>query len=269
MTRAVYDERFHGSAAESYERYFVPAIGAPLAADLVETAALQPGERVLDVACGTGVVTRLAAERLGDSGSLLGTDVNPGMLEVARSVADGARIKWHEADAESLPFADESFDVVLCQMGLQFIPNKLASLREMRRVLASGGRAVLNLPGPEPEPMAVFADALARHVDPKVASFLHLVFSLYEPDEVREIMGSAGFRDIDVRRATKELRVPPPEQFMWQYIHSTPIAGVLAELDEERRAALERDVCTQWLEYCADGAMTLQVGMTTAIGRRA
>jgi len=270
MIRAVYDEQFRGSAAESYERYFVPAIGAPLAADLIETAALHPGERVLDVACGTGIATRLAAERLGDSGQLVGTDVNPGMLEVARSVADGTPIEWREANAESQPFVDESFDVVLCQMGLQFVPNKLAALREMRRVLASGGRAVLNLPGPAPEPMAVFADALARHVDPKVASFLHLVFSLYEAHEVREIMESAGFREVDVLRATKDLRVPPPEQFMWQYIYSTPMAGVLAELDEERRAALEREVCRQWLEHCSDGgAMTLEVEMTTAIGRRA
>jgi ubiquinone/menaquinone biosynthesis C-methylase UbiE len=269
MARAVYDERFRGGAAESYERYFVPAIGAPLAADLVEAAALQHGERVLDVACGTGVVTRLAAERLGNSGRLAGTDVNPGMLEVARSVVGGKRIEWHEANAESLPLADESFDVVLCQMGLQFISNKLAALREMRRVLASGGRAVLNLPGPTPEPMAIFADGLARHVDPKIASFVHLVFSLYERDEVRELMGSAGFCDIDVRRADKELRVPPPEQFMWQYVHSTPMADALAGLDEKRCAALERDVCTQWKEYCRDGAMTLRVGMTTAIGRRA
>jgi len=270
MIRSVYDERFGGSAAERYERFFVPAIGAPLAADLIETAALRPGQRVLDVACGTGIVTRLAAERLGDSGQLVGTDVNPGMLEVARSVADGTPIEWREANAESLPLEDESFDVVLCQMGLQFIPNRLAASREMRRVLASGGHVVLNLPGPAPEPMAIFADALARHVDPKVASFLNLVFSLYEPHEVHEIMESAGFREIDVRRATKRLRVPPPEQFMWQYIQSTPMAGVFAELDKERRSALERDVCTQWQEHCSDdGAMRLEVPMTTAIGRRA
>lgn len=268
MTQEVYGQHFHGNAAENYQRYFVPAIGAPLAADLIETAALQPAERVLDVACGTGVVTRLAAERLDGSGRLAGTDVNPSMLEVARSVVAGTPIEWHEANAESLPHAEESFDVVLCQMGLQFVTNKLAALREMRRVLAPGGRAVLNLPGPAPKPMVAFADALARHVDPKVASFVHLVFSLHEPGELRELLESAGFRDVDVRRATKALRVPPPEQFMWQYIHSTPMVGVLAEVDQQRRAALERDVCARWQEDCTDGAMTLQVGMTTAIARK-
>jgi SAM-dependent methyltransferase len=206
---------------------------------------------------------------MGDSGRVAGSDVNPAMLEVARSTAPpGASIEWHEANAESLPHADESFDVVLCQMGLQFVPNRLAALREMRRVLVPGGRAVLNVPGPTPDPMAVFADALARHVTPDVASFMHLVFSLHEPGELRGMMDEAGFRDIDVQRATKTLRVPPPEQFLWQYVHSTPMAGALAEIDEGRRAALERDVCTQWEAYCADDAMILEVGMTTAIGRK-
>lgn len=269
MSRQVYDTQFRGSAADNYERYFVPAIGAPLAADLVDAAALRSGERVLDVACGTGVVTRLAAERVGDAGRVAGSDVNPAMLEVARSTAPaGASIEWHEADAESLPHADEGFDAVLCQMGLQFVSNKLAALREMRRVLVPDGRLVLNVPGPAPEPMSVFADALARHVTAEVASFIHLVFSLHEPGELRDMMRKADFRDIDVQRATKVLRVPPPEQFVWQYVHSTPMAGVFAELDEQRRAALERDVCKQWRAHCTDGAMTLEVGMTTAIGKK-
>ena len=83
--------------AENYERFFVPAIGAPVAADLIEIAALRPGERVLDVACGTGVVTRLAAARVGNSGSIVGLDVNPGMLAVARSVTRSPMvIEWRK-----------------------------------------------------------------------------------------------------------------------------------------------------------------------------
>ncbi len=268
MSREVYGDRFGGSAADNYERYFVPAIGAPLAADLVDAAALRPGERVLDVACGTGVVTRLAAERVGEHGRVAGSDVNPAMLDVARASRPEAQIEWHEASAESMPHADESFDVVLCQMGLQFVANKLAALREMRRVLVVGGRAVLNVPGPAPAPMSAFADALARRVTPEIASFVHLVFSLHDADELRDMMGSAGFRDVDVRQATKALRVPPPEQFMWQYVHSTPMAAAIAELDEQRRAALEGDVTAQWQAHRADGGMALDVGMTTVIGTK-
>lgn len=175
MAERVYDAQFSGNAAENYERYFVPAIGAPLAADLVDAAAPQIGERVLDVACGTGVVARLAAERIGETGRIAGSDINRSMLEVARSLpAAGVSIEWHEADAESPPHADESFDAVLCQMGLQFVGNKGAALREMRRVLVAGGRAVINVPGPAPAPMAVFADALGRHVGAKAAAFMHL-----------------------------------------------------------------------------------------------
>lgn len=268
MSREVYDTRFSGNEAENYERYFVPAIGAPLAADLVDAAALRPGERVLDVACGTGVVTRLAAERVGNDGRVAGSDVNPAMLDVARAVRTEPSIEWHQANVESMPHADESFDVVLCQMGLQFVPNKLAALREMHRVLAAGGRVVFNVPGPTPRLMSEFAEALARQVNPEAASFVHLVFSLNDPNELRDMMGSAGFRDVDVRRATKALRVPPPEEFMWQYIHSTPMAAVIAGLDEQRQEALERDVSEQWQSHRVDGGMALEVDMTTVIGRK-
>jgi ubiquinone/menaquinone biosynthesis C-methylase UbiE len=268
MSRQVYADEFGGSAADNYERYFVPAIGAPLAADLIDAAELRPGERVLDVACGTGVVTRLAVKRVGESGRVAGSDVNPAMLEAARSAAQGASIEWAEASAESMPYADESFDVVLCQMGLQFMANKLAALREMRRVLVPGGRVVLNVPGPTPAPMDAFAEALGRHVAAEASSFVHLVFSLNDPAELRDLMDGAGFRDVEVRRTKKDLLVPPAEQFMWQYIHSTPMAAVLAKLDDSAREAFERDLCEHWQAFAKNGGMELQVGMTTAIGRR-
>jgi ubiquinone/menaquinone biosynthesis C-methylase UbiE len=268
MSQSAYKMKFEGNAADNYERYFVPAIGRPLGMDLVDAAALQPGECVLDVACGTGVVTRLASERVGAGGRVAGSDINPAMLETARAAARGATIEWHQADAESLPHADGSFDAVLCQMGLQFVANKLAALREMRRVLAPAGRVVLNVPGPTPALMAAFAETLARHVNAGVASFLHLVFALHDPDELRDLLDTTGFRDIDVQRTTKALHVPPADEFMWQYICSTPMAGMLADLDAQRRAALEHELGTRWEPFAVDGGMTLDVGITTAIARR-
>src|SRR3546814_10556694 len=104
-----------------------------ISADLVRNAALREGERVLDVACGTGVVTRLASEQVGATGAVSGLDVNPGMLAVARAATpEGMSIEWHEANAEAMPLPDASFDVVLCQLGLQFMPDRQAALREMR-----------------------------------------------------------------------------------------------------------------------------------------
>lgn len=266
MARQVYDESFGGAPADNYQRFFVPSIGAPLADDLIGVAGLQPGQRVLDVACGTGVVTQLAAERVGASGEVSGLDVNPGMLAVARSqTPPEVSIDWYEASAESMPFADGAFDVVLCQMGLQFVPDKPAALREMRRVLDTGGRALVSVPGPRPPIFAIMADSLARHLSPQAAAFVDLVFSMHDADELAELMRSAGFSEVDVQRTSKTLRLPPPAEFLWQYVHSTPIAEAAGQAGEAKRDALERDVCERWQEFVVDGSMPLQVGMTTAI----
>lgn len=269
MTEQVYGKSFGGTPAENYQRFFVPSIGGPVADDLIGIAALQPGQRVLDVACGTGVVTRLAAERVGAESAVAGLDVNPGMLAVARATTPpDMSIDWHEASAESMPLADAGFDVVLCQMGLQFIPNKLAALREMRRVLDTGGRALVTVPGPKPSMFAIMTDALARHLSPQAASFADLVFSMHDADELTELMRSAGFRDIDVQAKPKSLRVPAPAEFLWQYIYSTPVAEAAAQAGEAKRDALERDVCRQWQEFVTDGGMVLEVGMTTATAQK-
>src|SRR5436190_80880 len=128
-------------AAELYERYLVPALFRPWAADLVVLARLRQGDRVLDVACGTGVVARRATEYVGPGGRVVGLDLNAGMLAVARSAsaAEDRAIEWCESSALSMPFADQSFDVVFCQQGLQFFPDRRAGLREMHRVSAEGG----------------------------------------------------------------------------------------------------------------------------------
>lgn len=258
-------QSYDANPAENYQRFFVPAIGAPMADDLIAIAGLRPNERVLDVACGTGVVARLAAERVGAAGSVTGLDVHPGMLAVAGSATPtDMSIDWREADAESMPFQDSAFDVVLCQMGLQFVPGKLTALREMRRVLATGGRAVISVPGPKPRLFAVMTDALARHISPKAASFGDLVFSMHDVDELRELIRGAGFRNVNVEAKPKTLRLPPPADFLWQYIHSTPLAEAVVRAGEAKRAALERDVCIQWREFVVDGFLSLQVGMTTA-----
>ena len=147
MTSVSY-RQFTGAAAENYQRNFVPAIATPVSRDLLRTADLQPGERVLDVACGTGVISRLAAERVGAAGSVTGIDIAVDMIEVAKAVPapGGATIDWRVADAASLPIPDASVDVVLCQMGLMFMENRATAIAEMHRVLAPSGRVVVNTP---------------------------------------------------------------------------------------------------------------------------
>ena len=265
MSESPFSEAYRGNPPANYERFFVPAIGAPLAADLVRLAALGPGERVLDVACGTGVVARLASQQVGATGTVVGLDVNAGMLAVARTATPpDLRVEWHEASAEAMPFPDASFDVVLCQMGLQFMPDKPAALREMWRVLGRGGRLLLNVPGPTPRLFAIMGEALARHVGAEAAGFVNHVFSLHDTAEIQDLVTGAGFHDVSVESDTVSLRLPAPAEFLWQYVESTPLAGAVAAVGAERRGSLERDVVAAWEELVEDGALVLRVRVVVA-----
>jgi ubiquinone/menaquinone biosynthesis C-methylase UbiE len=262
-------DTYGGSAAENYERFFIPAIGEPLAIDLVDAAELQAGEHVLDVACGTGIVARLAAKRVGPTGSVAGLDINPGMLAVAHSAApDAPAIAWHEASADATSLPDAAYDAVLCQMGLQFFPDRVAALREMRRVLAPGGRTVVNVPGPTPDLFAILADGLARHVNPEAAQFVHQVFSLHDTRPVADLARAAGFRQVSVDQSTRTLQLSTPAEFLWQYLHSTPLAAAVAQMDVESRAALEHDVVGAWQPYTQNNLLTLQLVVTVATCRQ-
>jgi len=163
-----------GNADALYERYLVPAIFGPWAVDLVALAAPQPGERVLDVACGTGVVARLLAPHVGATGTVVGLDPDAGRLAVARALppVPGTVVEWREGDVHALPFPAAVFDLVSCQQGLQFFADRLTALREISRVLVPGGRLALNVwrsirdnPG-----AAAMAEALEHHVSPEAAA---------------------------------------------------------------------------------------------------
>ena len=270
MSRARFDESYGANPAENYERFFTPAIGEPLAQALLERAAVQPKERVLDVACGTGVVSRLLAQSLRPNGGLAGLDPNPAMLAVARSVIPASEgIQWYEAAAEKMPLPAESFDVVLCQMGLQFMPDRSAALQEMRRVLSRNGRLLLSLPGPIPGIFDDLASALGRCVGPPAAGFVRQVFSLHDLAEVEGIIRGAGFEQVEVQAEEYDLQLPPPQQFLWQYVHSTPLSVSVSQMDEPARAEFEREVLDAWASSGGDGGLGLRLRMVVASATRA
>lgn len=269
MSKQYFGEEYNLNPAENYERFFVPAIGEPLANDLIRLAAFHPGERILDVACGTGIVARLASQQVGFNGTVTGLDVNPGMLEVARlSTPADMSIKWYESSAEDMLLPDEAFDVVLCQLSLQFMTDKLAALREMRRVLIPGGRLILNVPGPTGKIFAVLAEAMERHISSEAARFVTQVFSMHDTTETQQLLIKADFRDIAVQANNKMLTLPPPKEFLWQYVHSTPLAGVVAEVDEEVLATLQREVVKEWQDFEEDGTLMYQQRIVVASARK-
>jgi SAM-dependent methyltransferase len=262
-------QAYGGTAPENYERYFVPAIGLPLATALVETALLRPGERVLDVACGTGVVARLAAQQVGAAGHVTGLDVNPGMLAVARSVSGPAAIEWREGMAEDTQLPDAACDAALCQMGLQFFADKRAAVGELVRVLAPGGRLVANVPGPMPRVFEILQRGLADHVSPEIAKFMSIVFSLDDARELEELIAGPGFGEVSSSRAARVLRLPSPEDFLWQYVWSTPLAEAVGSLSESKRETLKRDVLAGWDELTQDDALILRLDVLTVTAKRA
>lgn len=254
-------------AGESYERYLVPLIGVPSARPVIEAAALREGERLLDLGCGTGVAARLAAEQVGPTGTVIGVDPHPGMLQVARRAS--SQIEWRQGTAEDLPLPDESFDAVVCSLSFQFFADKARALQEIRRVLAPAGRAVLGTPGPIPPPMAAIDQVLTDHIGPQASMFVHKVFSVHEPNEVRAMLVAGGFEDVEVETQALRLRVPSPTDFFWQYVHSTPLAGITAELSPDTRAALERDVAERCRPLANGDGLVMETDLLVATaGRR-
>lgn len=253
-------EKYASSGAQNYERYFVPAIGEPVARRLVDTARPVPGDRVLDVACGTGIAARLALGAVGPLGTVVGVDANPGMLEVARTVQPEG-IDWHEGLAEEIPLATASFDLVLCSMGLQFFSDRERAVRDMHRVLAPGGRLVWCTPGPTPPLFGAIDAALTHHIGPGASMFVHAVFSLHDADEGRKLTEAAGFDRIDVETTSVPLRVSPPADFFWQYVRSTPLAAAVADLDESERAALEAEVVERCAPFVDGDASVMEPGL--------
>lgn len=255
-----------GNAAETYERALIPAVFAAWAPLVVALAEPRPGERVLDVACGTGVVTRLVAQQVGRTGTVVGLDLNPGMLAVAASSAaneppTSALITWQEASAAKMPFLDAVFDIAYCQLGLQYFPDRPAALREMHRVLVSGGRLGLMVwrdiehsPG-----FGILAAALARHVGSEAAGIMRAPFALAEAEELRGLIAAAGFRDITIRPVPGTVRFPSVARFVQDYVAGSPLAGHVAKVSDEARAALVSEVGDALRSHLSAGALAFPI----------
>jgi ubiquinone/menaquinone biosynthesis C-methylase UbiE len=255
-----------GNAAETYERALVPAVFAAWAPLVVGLADPRPGERVLDVACGTGVVARLVAQQVGRTGNVIGLDLNPGMLAVATSNSStdpptNAPITWREASATKMPFPDAAFDLAYCQLGLQFFPDRPAALREMYRVLVSGGRLGLMVwRGIQYSPgFVVLAAALERHVSTEAAGIMRAPFALAEAEELRALVAAEGFREITIRPVAGTVRFPSVGRFVQDYVGGSPLSGHVAKVSDETRAALVSEVGDELSPYIAGNALAFPI----------
>ncbi|ABI59314.1 class I SAM-dependent methyltransferase [Nitrosomonas eutropha] len=235
--------------AETYEQYFGRTISAPWTQVLLEYAAPQFGERVLDVACGTGSVARQVAPLVGAAGKVVALDINPAMLAVARALPapSGAPIAWLEGNAINLDLPDNAFELVLCQQGLQFFPDRAAALREMRQVLIDGGRVVISVWQAlhrHPVYEALF-QATARHLGTTIGT-VDVPFALWNAEELRTLLSDAGFQRIAITPRSLTIHLPAPERFVQLTVlgAATSLPAVV-HLDAAARSALVEAVTSE------------------------
>ena len=247
------------TAAQAYERHMVPGMFLHWTELLVRIAAPQPGEHVLDVACGTGVGARLAARASGSAGKVVGLDVDAGVVEVARKVAaqSGTQIEWHCANALGMPFGDGAFDLCLCLQGLQFFADRVAGLAEIRRVLKPSGRLVASIWGPiafNTGHHAVVQALESQNVD---ASPAKRACSFSDPEDIRDTASRAGFTHIDLRTEDGVSQFPSMQSFIdGMTIGSPSTRHAVARLSESGRDIFVKDVRSMLEPYLKGGRLT-------------
>src|SRR5215472_5662372 len=247
--------------ADAYDRYlgrwsrlFVPS--------LLAAAEVGPGQRVLDVATGTGEAALMAVPAVGPSGIVIGTDISSAMLEAARARMSGS-LRAVATDGQALAFRDAGFDAVICQLGLMFFPDPERALCEFRRVLRSGGcAAVCVISSPDKAPMwGPLAEALGRRLPDQRDAF-HLGFALADPQRLARMFLAAGFRDVRVTRETRDGIIRSVDEY-WAAIEAgtgqMPLAYVA--LPESQRRAVREEVEAALSLFVSKGRLKLSVEM--------
>jgi ubiquinone/menaquinone biosynthesis C-methylase UbiE len=226
------------SAAEIYDEFFLPALFAEWAPRVAAAAGLKPGQQVLDVACGTGVLTREAARLVAPRGTVAGLDRNEGMLAVARRKAPS--IAWHLGRAEALPFDDRSFDAVVSQFGLMFFEDRNKALAEMARVLRPGGTlAVAVWDAAERSPgYAAMIALLQRLFGERIANELRAPFVLGDEAALRTAFESAGIANATIRSHRGMARFPSIESWVRTDVKGWTLSDLI---DDEQYALLLRE----------------------------
>jgi ubiquinone/menaquinone biosynthesis C-methylase UbiE len=246
------DKTFTGSIPQIYERLMVPLIFAPYARDLARRIARARPRKVLETAAGTGVVTReLAAQLPADTG-ITATDLNEPMLAQAKAALPDPRIEWRQADALALPFDDASFDVVACQFGAMFFPDRVKGYAEARRVLTPGGRLFFNVWDriETSEFTHAVSQALAEVFPDDPPRFMtRTPHGYHDPDLIRSDLEHAGFSEIAIEAVDQVSRAPSPREPAVAFCQGTPwrseieargAPGLQAATDRAEQALAQR-----------------------------
>jgi SAM-dependent methyltransferase len=253
-----------------YEQALVGPLFRPFAEHVIEALGITSGDRVLDIACGTGIVARLARQRMGETGRVVGVDLSPAMLTVARQV--GENTEWREGDARALPVDEgEQFDAVICQQGLQFVSDKAAAAHEMRRALVAGGRLAVSTWRPDDE-LQVLRE-LRAVAERRMGPIVDRRHSFGESGPLEALLAAAGFRGVRSTIVTRTIRFENGSVFV--RLNAMALVGMSAGSsdlsDEERARAVEsivRDSADIVAPYTNEDGLTYEIStnLATATG---
>jgi ubiquinone/menaquinone biosynthesis C-methylase UbiE len=257
------------SFPELYEQALVGPLFRPWADPLLDDVDLRAGDHVLDVACGTGIVARVARERLSGTGKVVGVDLNPQMLDVARRVDPG--IDWREGHASALPLADgETFDSVVCQQGFQFFPDRVAAARQMRRALASGGRVAVATWRPDEEyPLLRRLREVAERVVGPIDDRRH---SLGDPGPIEAALREAGIRDVRSKQLSRTIRFTDGTVFVrlnaMALVGMSSASATLDEAARQRAVARITEESADIVRVSSDAAgFRYEIGTNVVVGK--
>jgi ubiquinone/menaquinone biosynthesis C-methylase UbiE len=253
---------FTGSIPGNYDKYLGPVLFEPYALDLTERLKKETLKNVLEIACGTGRVTRHLVSLLPADGKLIASDLNPDMMAVAKTRVTDERVKWLAADAQVLPFANDSFDHIVCQFGVMFFPDKGKAFAEAYRVLQPGGLYLFNTWADlEQNPRtAVMRKVMDEMFHEDLPDFLNKgPYSFFDPVEIRGWLEGAGFTDIKIEVVDKVAYYTSAEDFLKGFFEGSPLSAFLAEKDqkvqEEVRKKIRDDMNQQFSENSTEVPM--------------
>lgn len=236
---------FAGSIPTNYERYLGPMLFEPFALDLAKRLKEEQLKTVLELACGTGRVTKHLIPLLNENGKLFATDLNPDMIEVARTKVGDSRIVWQVVDAQELPYQDEQFDHVICQFGVMFLPDKLKALKEACRVLQNGGRLLFNTWDDlaHNEHSFLIQRVLCDIMKENAPDFLEKgPFSMYDQKATHDLVKAAGFEKIHIETVSKTATFESIDNIVKGYLEGSPLAAFINKLDEQLQTTIKQRV---------------------------
>ncbi|MFT3932519.1 MAG: class I SAM-dependent methyltransferase [Chitinophagaceae bacterium] len=224
---------FSGSIPANYERYLGPYIFEPYAQDIITHISHKQINNVLETACGTGRVSGLLRDVLPKQTSLVATDFNADMLHIAQQMHEGKNIEWLTADMQALPFPDDSFDLIICQFGLMFVPDKQKALNEAYRVLKTGGQLLLSTWNSlTHNPAFDLANKLIHEFFPSdPPAFFQLPFSLHNPTELQQWATNAGFNQPQITLVKKQGTSVSAAATATGMIEGSPVYTLICERD--------------------------------------